>query len=132
MAVTVTIADIRTNFPEFSDTTEYSDLAIQFSIDLALLWMSGMTALQDNWAQKLALLLSAQFVVFKKQGETGDPDNISPLSSISLGPASKSYQSTEAKSVLQATLEATLYGQQFNELLTVWRLQNKIAINLNG
>lgn len=132
MAVTLTITDIRDTFPEFSDTTEYSNAMIQFNIDVALLWINGMNALTDDWAEKLALYLTAHFIVFGKQGETGNPDNISPIASISLGPASTSYQSAEAKSILQATLEATLYGQQYNQLLTVWRLQNRLAYNLNG
>lgn len=132
MAVTLTIAEVRTAFPEFSDTTEYSDAMIQFNIDVALLWINGMNALQDDWATKLALYLTAHLIVFGKQGETGNPDNISPIASISLGPASTSYQSAEAKSVLQATLEATLYGQQYNQLLTIWRLQNRPAYMMNG
>lgn len=132
MAVTLTVTEIRDAFPEFSDTTEYTDAMIQFCIDIALLWINGLTALKDDWPSKLALYLTAHFIAFKKQGEEGNPDNLSPLASISLGPASTSYQSAEAKSTLQATLEATLYGQQYSELLTVWSLQNRIAYNLNG
>ena len=132
MAITLTVNDIRTTFPEFSDPVEYPDTMIQFNIDVALLWMKAMTALSDDWAQKLALYLTAHFVYLAKREQEGGAENLGPVSSMSEGPSSISYQDIMVNSELKAFLTNSGYGDKFMTLLEVWRLQNRLALNLNG
>ena len=131
MAILVTIQNIRDRWPDpFSDTTTYPDSMVQDNIDEALLSMNMYSALPDNLATVLTKLLTAHYLVFDSRSALGDTDSVSPVSSKSLGPASISYQSAEAKSELEASLNGTIYGQKFLMVLTQWRLVNKPWINV--
>lgn len=130
MAIEVTITDIRERFPEFSNTTEYTDTMIQFNIDDALDDMNMYSALPDTKATTLAKLLTAHYIVFDKRSDLGDYDSVSPISSKSLGPASTSYQSADATSELEASLNATIYGQKFLMKLRQWQKVNVPWVNV--
>ncbi len=132
MAVTITVQDIRDTFAEFSDVEMYSDELIQFSIDIALLWMSTPTLLTDDWYEKLALFLSAHFVYSQKRGEESPQANLGSISSFEEGPSSTEYVNVEINSEIKGFLTTSNYGIKYLALLRVWRLKNGVGIMLNG
>ena len=121
MTITVTVSDIRTRWPDpFSDTTEYTDSFIQFNIDDALDDMAMYTQLPDTRATIMAQLLTAHYCVYDHNVSLGDTDNVSPIASTSLGDASTSYQSAEARNNWEAMLDGTVFGQRFLFKLQTW------------
>ena len=121
MAIAVTVSDMRTRWPDyFGDTEEFSDTFIQFNIDDALDDMALYTQLPDTRATIMAQLLAAHYCVYDRNEALGDTDNVSPIASTSLGDASTSYQSAEAKSNWQAMLDGTVFGQRFLFKLQTW------------
>ena len=133
MAITLTVADMRARFSYFADTTKFSDSLIQFDIDLALMILNdGYTAVNDTWKLKMAYYLTGHFISIDYKMEKGDFNSVGAIASKGLGPASVSYQGTDSNSELEATLNATDFGQQFLTILKMWRLQNRTALFVNG
>lgn len=123
---------MRTRFTEFSDTSDYPDALIQDSIDIALLIMEAKTALSDSWAVKMALFLTAHYLDFNKTTADGDPTNKYPVTSLSLGPTSTGFGGGDATSEWGQFLNASSYGQQYNSLMRIWRLQNRMVVTRSG
>jgi hypothetical protein len=132
MAVTITVQNIRDKFAEFDNEELYSDELIQFSIDIALLWMKKKTSISDDWFEMLALFLSAHFVYSQKRGEESPQTNMGSIASIGEGPSSTSYTNVEINSEIKGFLTSSNYGLKYLALLRIWGLQNGYGLMLNG
>ena len=130
MAISVTIADVRGKFTEFSNVIPFTDVMVQGAIDLALLIVSGYTVIADNYKTQMALYLSAHNVALSYRSSEGDVTGLLPISSKGLGPASTEYQSGNEKTTLDSTYGGTTYGRQFLAILNTWRLQYRPVMSL--
>lgn len=132
MSITISVADVRNAFPEFTSNSEYPDAMISFQITNSLLTINRFGQIDDITLKQLALYLTAHRVVFSKRSSLKDTDSVSPISSKSLGEASVSYQSSNTDSLLQANYNSTNYGQQFWDMLAEWRKAVRPFVVIGG
>lgn len=132
MAITVTVADIRTTFPEFSNTTVYPDEFVQTQIDTGLDDINMFTSVAAAKLTILAKYLIAHYIVIAKRAANGDYFGLNPIASKTLGDGSMSYQSSGGDSQLEEFFSATVYGELFWDKLKMWRLVNKPYVLIGG
>lgn len=123
MAITVTPARFRTDFSEFGDAAVYTDAAIQFWIDIAVLTMNAA-----RWRRLIDLgceLMVAHMLVVEKEAidsaaAGGTPGlNVGVISSQSLGPGSIGFDVSAAVAKDASHWNKTTYGVRYRYLMNI-------------
>jgi len=114
--MTVSITDIRTRFPEFSDDTEYPDPTIQLFIDDAVNVFMGTDEVRWGGKYDYALAyLTAHLLASGENTELGDTSASSgPISSKSVAGVAVAYAVVaKDRSEGDSFLASTSYGQRY-------------------
>lgn len=114
--MTISVADFRARFCEFSDSKEYSDARVQIFIDDAALLYLGMD--EARWAGKYDIAqsyLAAHLLAVNDKSALGDSaSQAGPVSSVSAGGVSVTRATqTKDRSDTNEFFMSTTYGQQF-------------------
>jgi hypothetical protein len=127
--MTITPSQFRTNFPEFSDTTKYPVVQVQFWLDLAYSLMSKSATQGDcirspvlRWGAQLdygVQLFTAHNLALEAQAQKtaalgGVPGmGVGPLASKSVGPLAASYDTGLGAIKDGGNFNLTIYGTRF-------------------
>ena len=113
----ITPVDIRTRYPEFTDTTEYPDLRIAMFIADAV---DDIGTDVSNWLNEYRYnralsALSAHYLVLGTDSEYGDTNAKYPIIQKTAGGVSLSYSGLAGASRTDyiKRLSSTTYGQEF-------------------
>ncbi len=121
MAVTITIADFRTNFPEFADVAKYPNAWLTFWLSLATLLLN-----EDRWGEVVnfgAQLYMAHNLVLERQAVTtaaaGGIPGIATgrLNSKSVDKVSAGYDTTSVTEEFGGNWNLTTYGMRLYRLM---------------
>jgi hypothetical protein len=117
--MTITVAQFRADFPEFTDTTKYPDTMVTFWLTQA-----GKLLRPDRWVDELdlgtELFVAHQLVIGarnQKNGGSGAGASIAPISSKTVDKVSVSYDTGSVTMTDAGFWNATNYGQRFWWLL---------------
>lgn len=117
--MTITADDFRTNFPEFNDTSKFTDGQAKFWIGMAYKMLSS-----DVWGDQLDFgvqLYVAHNLTLAGKNAVGGPGSTSgPLSSKGVGPVSVSYDVSAGTIQGAASYNMTTYGIQFYQLASLF------------
>ena len=115
--MTVTPASFRAVFPEFTDTTKYPDPAVSFWLDQAGVTLSqAIPPAQIDLATMLYIAHNLTLGILSASG-SGGAGSFAPVTSKSVGPVSKSMDTTSVTSAGAGIWNGTAYGQRFYALL---------------
>lgn len=113
----VTLASFRAVFPEFGDATKYPDPAIQFWLDQAGVTLpQSIPPGQVDLATMLYIAHNLTLGILSASG-MGGAGSFAPVSSKSVGPVSKSMDTSAVTSSGAGIWNSTAYGQRFYALL---------------
>ena len=113
----VTVTDFRTFFPEFNDETKYPDALILAYMNVGVQFVS-ICRWQTSWMLGVCLFAAhelAMGLLASKTAASGGVPGISTgiVSSKSVGPISKSYDTGFAKYDDAGYWNLTIYGQRY-------------------
>lgn len=116
----ITPDDLRTRYPEFADTTEYSDSRIEMFICDAI---DDIGSVESHWQSEYRYnralsALSAHYLVLATESEYGDTSAKYPIIQKTAGGVSLSYSGLAGASRTDyiKRLSSTTYGQEFLSL----------------
>jgi hypothetical protein len=113
----VTTASFRAVFPEFADTTKYPDPAVTFWLDQAGVTLpQSVPAGQLDLATMLYIAHNLTLGILSASG-SGGAGSFAPVSSKSVGPISKSMDTSAVTSTGAGVWNGTAYGQRLWALL---------------
>lgn len=122
--VVLSVAEFRQRFPEFSDTTKYSDEFIQAQMDVAQLYISPQPNCLVNQCQQkqMIYLLTAHLVALNYSIANGSGSSIGAgqVASASVGGVSVSKALPNNRTELDYWLNLTPYGMQLLALLSLF------------
>ena len=134
--VVITVAEFRAAFPEFSDTTKYSNIYIERHIDTAMVFISDTNFLIKPKVRKLVIeYMAAHLISLETLDANGNFVNWSDsatsgaVTSSHIGDVSVSLQPPIATEEWELWLESTPYGKM---LLSLLELQAPKAIYFRG
>lgn len=118
--ITLTVSEFRQDFPEFSDTTKYSDASLQAFINQAMCYISTNPTHQTlragcrklGWELMVAHLQTLQTRILSGQTSTGQ------IASTSIDAVSVSLVPPPNRTQYQYWIGLTPYGQRYLALLT--------------
>lgn len=116
--ITVTVADFRTDFPEFSDTTRYPDSELQTFITQSMCYVSNVNygVLRNN-CRKLAIELMVAHLQTLQDRITSGQNATGQIGSTSIDSVSVSIIAPPNKDQFDYWLGLTPYGQRYLMLL---------------
>ncbi len=115
--MTVTPASFRAVFPEFADTTKFPDPAVTFWLDQAGVTLpQSIPPAQMDLATMLYIAHNLTLGILSASG-SGGAGSFAPVTSKSVGPVSKSMDTTSVTSAGAGIWNGTAYGQRFYALL---------------
>lgn len=112
--MTVTTASFRGDFPEFADTTIYSDAQVSLWLNFANL---SLQSAQDRWADFLDIgteLLMAHNIAISAKAGAGKVGG--PIASKSVGGVSASYDTSAVTIEGAGQYNMTSYGVRFLQM----------------
>jgi len=113
----VTLASFRAVFPEFQDATKYPDPAVTFWLDQAGVTLpQSIPPGQVDLATMLYIAHNLTLGILSASG-MGGAGSFAPVSSKSVGPVSKSMDTSAVTSTGAGVWNGTAYGQRLWALL---------------
>lgn len=123
MSVSVTVSDLRSAFPEFSDTTKYPNGYIERFITMATMYISTVSGVIRDDVRKLAIEYMACHLMTLSavdgQGNSqGDGNAGGVLASAHIESVSVAFQTVLAKDSFEQWIQSTPYGKMYWALLS--------------
>lgn len=113
----ITIADFRTRYPEFGDSTLYPDARIQLFIGDAVIWMSETSKWLD-WYELAQHCLVAHFLAVATFSESGDSNAQFPVKKQEVDDVLIEHAVGNVNPTMD-NFYSTVYGQSYNQYLNM-------------
>lgn len=128
--VQVSVNEFRSLFKQFENKTVYSDSFLKIMLDVAKLYISDKKNcfVKQTVQKQMIYLMAAHLTVCNSKATTGDSDG-GLITSASIDKVSVSKQIPTLKSMLDAWLWQSAYGQQLSALL---QIQATVGIYVGG
>lgn len=130
--IQVSIAEFRTFFPAFQDTTKYPDSLVQVMLDTAVVYIPNHSNkyVKDNVIKQLCYLMAAHLLTINGALAAGTGDAAGGIvSSAHIDSVSVTKAVPQSKNAFQYWLNQSAYGQQ---LLALLKLQSAVGIYFGG
>ncbi|MBP5789225.1 MAG: DUF4054 domain-containing protein [Neisseriaceae bacterium] len=124
MSVSVTVAELKLAFPEFSDSTKYPDAYVQRFITMATMYISTVSGvIRDNVRvlaiEYMACHLMTLSAVDGAGNAQGDGNAGGILASAHIESVSVAFQGVIASDAFEQWIQSTPYGKMLWALLSV-------------
>ena len=132
MTIALSVAEFRTLFPAFSNTTKYPDATIQIMLDTAVVYIPNHVNkyVKDTVIKQLCYLMAAHLLTINGALAAGTGDAAGGIvSSAHIDSVSVTKAVPQSKNAFQYWLNQSAYGQQ---LLALLKLQSAVGIYFGG
>lgn len=130
--IEVSIAEFRTLFPAFKDTTKYPDTMVQIMLDTAVVYIPNHTNkyVKDTVIKQMVYLMTAHLLTINGALAAGTGDAAGGIvSSAHIDSVSVTKAVPQSKNAFQYWLNQSIYGQQ---LLALLKMQAVVGIYFGG